>query len=133
MRPQWKMGVIQATEALAMSLDDRLANFIFMYDDNGPHLNPCILDKLKPESSAEAEARLSMGVAAAKDGPRLNGGHLKASPQRKKKDAGAPLQVRPDRDVGGSLSCRRAKCLPKKTRQRFSFEQVKQTKCCTSD
>uniref|UniRef100_A0A3Q2YGJ6 Nuclear receptor binding SET domain protein 2 n=1 Tax=Hippocampus comes TaxID=109280 RepID=A0A3Q2YGJ6_HIPCM len=68
MRPQWKMGVIQATEALAMSLDDRLANFIFMYDDNGPHLNPCILDKLKPESSAEAEARLSMGVAAAKDG-----------------------------------------------------------------
>ncbi|XP_019732732.1 histone-lysine N-methyltransferase NSD2 [Hippocampus comes] len=89
MRPQWKMGVIQATEALAMSLDDRLANFIFMYDDNGPHLNPCILDKLKPESSAEAEARLSMGVAAAKDGE-------PAVPVKKKprpKQGGSPLKT----------------------------------------
>nr|XP_057933794.1 histone-lysine N-methyltransferase NSD2 [Doryrhamphus excisus]XP_057933795.1 histone-lysine N-methyltransferase NSD2 [Doryrhamphus excisus]XP_057933796.1 histone-lysine N-methyltransferase NSD2 [Doryrhamphus excisus] len=64
LRPQWKMGVIQATEALVMTLDDRLANFTFVYDDNGPHLNPCILDKLKPEPSMEAETRLLLGSLA---------------------------------------------------------------------
>ncbi|XP_037098191.1 histone-lysine N-methyltransferase NSD2 isoform X1 [Syngnathus acus] len=90
-RPQWKMGVIQATEALAMSPDERLANFIFAYDENGPHLNACILDKLKPEPGTEAEVRLLMGVAAAsKRGQRLNGGHL----TRKKKDAQPPVPLK---------------------------------------
>ncbi|XP_061781091.1 histone-lysine N-methyltransferase NSD2 [Nerophis lumbriciformis] len=64
LRPQWKMGVIQATEALVMTLDDRLATFTFVYDDSGPHLNPCILDKLKPEPGMEAETRLLLGSLA---------------------------------------------------------------------
>lgn len=34
-----------------MSLDNRMANFGFLYDDDGPHLNPHILEKLKPEQS----------------------------------------------------------------------------------
>ncbi|XP_077420004.1 histone-lysine N-methyltransferase NSD2 isoform X2 [Vanacampus margaritifer] len=100
LRPQWKMGVIQATEALAMSLDERLANFIFVYDRDGPRLNPCILDKLKPEPNLEAEARLLMGeAAAAKRGQRLNGGHLKKKDQdsllqkRRPKQAGSPLKT----------------------------------------
>ncbi|XP_077394301.1 histone-lysine N-methyltransferase NSD2 isoform X3 [Festucalex cinctus] len=92
LRPQWKMGVIQATEALAMSPDERLANFIFVYDDNGPHLNPCILDKLKPEPHLEAEARLLLEQAVVGHGQRLNGGHLKTSLQRKKNDADSRLQ-----------------------------------------
>ncbi|XP_061700297.1 histone-lysine N-methyltransferase NSD2 isoform X1 [Syngnathoides biaculeatus] len=114
LHPQWKMGVIQATEALAMSLEDRLANFIFVYDDKGPHLNPCILDKLKPEPGMEAEARLLMGqVAAAKQRERLNGGHLKKSVQRKKNDrllqdrlpveAAGPLTKKPRPNRPGSL------------------------------
>ncbi|XP_073340595.1 histone-lysine N-methyltransferase NSD2 [Pagrus major] len=46
---QWNMGVIQAKEAVSMSLDERMANFAFLYDDDGPHLNPHIMEKLKPE------------------------------------------------------------------------------------
>ncbi|XP_055361927.1 histone-lysine N-methyltransferase NSD2 isoform X2 [Betta splendens] len=50
---QWNMGLIQAKEAFSMSLDERLANFAFLYDDDGPHLNPHILEKLKPKQSEE--------------------------------------------------------------------------------
>lgn len=56
------MGIIQATEALNMSLEDRLTNFVFHYHEDGPRLNPHILDKLKPrlsEMSQEKESRLS--------------------------------------------------------------------------
>lgn len=46
-----------------MSLDARMANFGFLYDDDGPHLNLHILEKLKPEQSnklnQKAENRLS--------------------------------------------------------------------------
>lgn len=46
-----------------MSLDERMANFKFLYDDEGPHLNPHITEKLKPELSTEldqeAESRLN--------------------------------------------------------------------------
>ncbi|KAM3595422.1 uncharacterized protein V6R79_023281 [Siganus canaliculatus] len=59
---QWNMGIIQAKEALGMSLEERLANFAFLYDDDGPHLNPHILEKLKPDQgqkNPESESRLS--------------------------------------------------------------------------
>lgn len=45
-----------------MSLEDRLTNFVFHYHEDGPRLNPHILDKLKPrlsEMSQEKESRLS--------------------------------------------------------------------------
>lgn len=46
-----------------MSLDERLANFAFLYDEDGPHLNPHILDKLKPIQNdainQETELRIS--------------------------------------------------------------------------
>uniref|UniRef100_A0A3Q3IJJ9 Nuclear receptor binding SET domain protein 2 n=1 Tax=Monopterus albus TaxID=43700 RepID=A0A3Q3IJJ9_MONAL len=51
LQAQWNMGIIQAKEAFSMSLDERLANFVFLYDDDGPHLNPHILEKLKPKQS----------------------------------------------------------------------------------
>lgn len=63
LQAQWNMGIIQAKEALDMSLDARMANFGFLYDDDGPHLNLHILEKLKPEQSnklnQKAENRLS--------------------------------------------------------------------------
>ncbi|XP_051807346.1 histone-lysine N-methyltransferase NSD2 [Acanthochromis polyacanthus] len=63
LRAQWNMGIIQAKEALSMSLDTRMANFGFVYDENGPHLNPLILEKLKPvhsdEMNLDGESRLS--------------------------------------------------------------------------
>lgn len=43
------MGIIQAKEALNMSLEERMATFQFVYDDEGPHLNPSIMEMLKPE------------------------------------------------------------------------------------
>lgn len=52
---QWNMGVIQAKEAVSMSLDERMANFAFLYDDDGPHLNPHIMEKLKPEPCSAME------------------------------------------------------------------------------
>lgn len=48
-RAQWNMGIIQAKEALNMPLEERMATFLFVYDDEGPHLNPSIMEMLKPE------------------------------------------------------------------------------------
>ncbi|KAM4541559.1 histone-lysine N-methyltransferase NSD2 isoform 1-T1 [Fundulus diaphanus] len=65
---QWNMGVIQAKEALSMSPDMRLDNFGFIYDGDGPHLNPLILEKLKPDPSSDAhretESRLGQDVSS---------------------------------------------------------------------
>lgn len=56
-----------------MSLDERLANFAFLYDDDGPHLNPHILEKLKPKQSdkinQETESRLSPDLPSLQVGP----------------------------------------------------------------
>uniref|UniRef100_A0A3B4THW9 Nuclear receptor binding SET domain protein 2 n=1 Tax=Seriola dumerili TaxID=41447 RepID=A0A3B4THW9_SERDU len=68
LQAQWNMGIIQAKEALDMSLDERMANFVFQYDDEGPHLNPHILEKLKPKQSVEmnqeTESRLSPDLSS---------------------------------------------------------------------
>lgn len=56
-----------------MSLDERMANFAFLYDDDGPRLNPHILEKLKPEPSndmdQETESRLSPDLPSQPVGP----------------------------------------------------------------
>ncbi|XP_067335712.1 histone-lysine N-methyltransferase NSD2 isoform X1 [Channa argus] len=73
---QWNMGIIQAKEAFSMSLEQRLANFAFLYDDDGPHLNPHILEKLKPKQSdemnQETESRLSPYLPSLLVGPANN-------------------------------------------------------------
>lgn len=62
LRAQWNMGLIQAKEALSLSLQKRVENFGFLYDENGSHLNSYILEKLKPEkinkTEEETESRL---------------------------------------------------------------------------
>ncbi|CAJ1074664.1 histone-lysine N-methyltransferase NSD2 [Xyrichtys novacula] len=74
LKVQWNMGVIQAKEALCMSLEERMANFAFLYDDSGPRLNPHILEKLKPEPSIDQEpaqetvSRLSPDFTSLLDG-----------------------------------------------------------------
>lgn len=60
LRAQWNMGIIQAKEALGMSAEERLANFLFLYDDKGPHLNPHIMEKLKPEPGLGHDAGLRL-------------------------------------------------------------------------
>ncbi|MEQ2275168.1 hypothetical protein XENORESO_021884 [Xenotaenia resolanae] len=66
LQAQWSMGVIQAKEALSMLPEERMKNFGFIYDGDGPHLNPLVLEKLKPDLSCEtyqdAESRLSQDV-----------------------------------------------------------------------
>lgn len=54
-RAQWNMGIIQAKEALNMPVEERMANFLFLYDDKGPRLNPHIMEKLKPEASLDGD------------------------------------------------------------------------------
>lgn len=56
LRAQWNMGIIQAKEALNMPVEERMANFLFLYDDKGPRLNPHIMEKLKPEASLDGDA-----------------------------------------------------------------------------
>uniref|UniRef100_A0A8C5HVB7 Nuclear receptor binding SET domain protein 2 n=1 Tax=Gouania willdenowi TaxID=441366 RepID=A0A8C5HVB7_GOUWI len=51
---QWDIGVVQAKEALGLSADSRLEKFSFLYDQDGPHLHPEILQKLKPELNHES-------------------------------------------------------------------------------
>lgn len=60
LRAQWNMGIIQAKEALNMSVEERLANFLFLYDEKGPHLNPHIMEKLKPEPGMDQDAGLRL-------------------------------------------------------------------------
>lgn len=60
LRAQWNMGIIQANEALSMSVEERMANFLFLYDDKGPHLNPHIMEKLKPEPGLDHGAGLRL-------------------------------------------------------------------------
>ncbi|XP_029937635.1 histone-lysine N-methyltransferase NSD2 isoform X2 [Myripristis murdjan] len=55
LKAQWSMGIIQAKEAVHMPLNERMAKFTFVYDDNGPHLNPHVMEKLRPEPSSEKE------------------------------------------------------------------------------
>ncbi|XP_029316667.1 histone-lysine N-methyltransferase NSD2 isoform X2 [Cottoperca gobio] len=73
LQAQWNMGLIQAKEAFSMSMDERMVNFAFLYDDDGPHLKPCILEKLKPEQSneidRETESRLSPDLPSLLGGP----------------------------------------------------------------
>lgn len=68
LKAQWNMGIIQAKEALNMSLNERMVNFKFVYDEVGPHLNPQILDKLKPEEGVDihqdSESRLCVDPPA---------------------------------------------------------------------
>lgn len=64
LRAQWNIGIIQAKEALSMSPDKRIENFGFIYDEDGPHLNPLILEKLKTDPSSETESRLSQDVSS---------------------------------------------------------------------
>lgn len=51
------MGIIQAKEALNMPVEERMANFLFLYDDKGPRLNPHIMEKLKPEASLDHDTK----------------------------------------------------------------------------
>ncbi|XP_031729091.1 histone-lysine N-methyltransferase NSD2 isoform X2 [Anarrhichthys ocellatus] len=73
LQAQWNMGVIQAKEAFIMSLDERMVNFAFLYDDDGPRLNPCILEKLRPKQSnemdQETESRVGPDLPSLPVGP----------------------------------------------------------------
>ncbi|XP_071303367.1 histone-lysine N-methyltransferase NSD2 isoform X5 [Agelaius tricolor] len=40
LRPQWEMGVQQASEAVAMTVEERKAKYTFIYVRDRPHLNP---------------------------------------------------------------------------------------------
>nr|XP_046269427.1 histone-lysine N-methyltransferase NSD2 isoform X3 [Scatophagus argus] len=82
LQAQWNMGIIQAKEAVNMSLDERMMNFAFLYDEEGPHLNPHIMEKLKPEQNSkmdqETESRLSPDILSLLMNPADN---LTAAPQ----------------------------------------------------
>ncbi|RVE66357.1 hypothetical protein OJAV_G00106480 [Oryzias javanicus] len=64
LQAQWNMGVIQAKEALNMLPDQRLENFGFLYNEDGPHLNPHILEKLKPEDCDGAALDSDAGLVS---------------------------------------------------------------------
>lgn len=40
LRPQWEMGVKQASEAVGMTVEERKAKYTFIYVRDRPHLNP---------------------------------------------------------------------------------------------
>ncbi|KAM9354803.1 histone-lysine N-methyltransferase NSD2 [Pholidichthys leucotaenia] len=58
LKTQWNLGIIQATEALGMPINARMANFGFLYDEEGPNLNPYVLEKLKPDQSKEMNTEI---------------------------------------------------------------------------
>uniref|UniRef100_A0A3B4B859 Uncharacterized protein n=1 Tax=Periophthalmus magnuspinnatus TaxID=409849 RepID=A0A3B4B859_9GOBI len=60
---QWRVGISQAKESLGLTPDQRLTNFSFVYDEDGPQLNPHVLEKLDSEPNKkldqETQSRLS--------------------------------------------------------------------------
>uniref|UniRef100_A0AAV2JH78 Histone-lysine N-methyltransferase, H3 lysine-36 specific n=1 Tax=Knipowitschia caucasica TaxID=637954 RepID=A0AAV2JH78_KNICA len=60
---QWKVGIAQAKESLDMTPDQRLTAFSFIYDENGPQLNPLVMEKLDSELNKvldeETQSRLT--------------------------------------------------------------------------
>lgn len=67
------MGIIQAKEALNMSLEERMATFQFVYDDKGPHLNPSIMEMLKPEVGFRLELLSTKAPSPVGAGQQLTG------------------------------------------------------------
>lgn len=65
-----------------MSLEERMANFAFLYESEGPRLNPHIMEKLKPELSnafyQDTDLRLSPDLPLLLVGPASDSA---ASPQ----------------------------------------------------
>ncbi|KAK7904576.1 hypothetical protein WMY93_017183 [Mugilogobius chulae] len=60
---QWRIGISQAKESLGLTPDQRLTNFSFIYDEDGPQLNPYVLEKLDSELNKvvdqETQSRLN--------------------------------------------------------------------------
>ncbi|XP_072313696.1 histone-lysine N-methyltransferase NSD2 [Eucyclogobius newberryi] len=52
---QWRVGISQAKESLSLTPDQRLTNFTFVYDEDGPQLNPHVLEKLDSEPSKDLD------------------------------------------------------------------------------
>ncbi|XP_061102875.1 LOW QUALITY PROTEIN: histone-lysine N-methyltransferase NSD2 [Conger conger] len=52
LRGQWNTGISQATRAIGMALEERMAKFTFTYTDDEPQLNPHVQEGLEPEESA---------------------------------------------------------------------------------
>ncbi|XP_067100108.1 histone-lysine N-methyltransferase NSD2 [Osmerus mordax] len=48
LRAQWSLAVGQAQRAAGLPPKERLALFSFIYEANGPRLNPCVLEDLPP-------------------------------------------------------------------------------------
>lgn len=60
---QWKVGISQAKESLGLTSDQRLEKFSFVYNEDGPQLNPHILAKLNSEQSKELDLQTHSGLA----------------------------------------------------------------------
>lgn len=48
-RKQWEIGVSQATEALGLLIEERLAKFSFDYEKGKAQFNPCMLQELEAQ------------------------------------------------------------------------------------
>lgn len=63
------MGVSQATEAIGLALEERIANFTFTYTGGQPQLNPHVLRDLPPTPCNTAPARQRQQAASAPHTP----------------------------------------------------------------
>ncbi|KAI4892089.1 hypothetical protein NFI96_022395 [Prochilodus magdalenae] len=53
LRLPWEMGISQATEAVTLSVDERLAKFSFTYEGGQPQFNSCMLQVLQQQREQE--------------------------------------------------------------------------------
>ncbi|XP_023668230.1 histone-lysine N-methyltransferase NSD2 isoform X1 [Paramormyrops kingsleyae] len=69
LRAQWSMGVSQATEAIGMALEERIASFTFTYTGGQPQLNPHVLRDLPATPCNAAPARQRQQAVSAPHAP----------------------------------------------------------------
>ena len=88
MRGQWNTGVSQATQAIGMGLEERMAKFTFSYADDKPQLNPHVQEGLEPEESGAPDPSVPLTEPSL---PLLNGIASRAA----KTPNGAAERVKP--------------------------------------
>ncbi|KAG7258824.1 hypothetical protein CRUP_035216 [Coryphaenoides rupestris] len=81
-RAQWSVGVGQAQEALSLPLDQRMDKFTYVYDRDRLHLNPHVVQKLRPEPTEAREQGVESRLVPAPAGQTHKSGQDGTSPGR---------------------------------------------------
>jgi len=121
-RAQWSVGVGQAQEALSLPLDQRMDKFTYVYDRDGLHLNPHVVQKLRPELTEARERGVESRLVPASAGRMHEPGQDGTSPGRQPAAEAMEAKGRKagKKTQSGSMVIQRGPCRAKHLLQQVS-------------